>query len=281
MPRLWASAASLRNQRSSPPRTSMHQSLKLLRNPWGTEGIPNRRSKAVYTMSDRGFRFPAGNTRPLSCPSNSRAWDRISRARPVSGTPVPPSGLHPRRRDLPGGGFHLHLLPHGQTGLTGPGSGQDQELEGEPGHPVGGGLPDLSQCIRHIAIGKGRMMALEPGDSGQGPENGLSGGIVRPPALGHGPVQYGLQALPHPSGGFRLDGPDGGQYSQHVGSRYFVDWLTSEKPSDQAYGIGAENGREPYTRLTDQVGAIAAGLERSPDKTWLSKKWKSLSSKNE
>ena len=50
MPRLWASAASLRNQRSSPPRTSMHQSLKLLRNPWGTAGIPNRRSKAVYTI---------------------------------------------------------------------------------------------------------------------------------------------------------------------------------------------------------------------------------------
>ena len=173
MPRLWASAASLRNQRSSPPRTSMHQSLKLLRNPWGTAGIPNRRSKAVYTMSDRGFRFPAGNTRPLSCPSNSRAWDRISRPRPVSGTPVLPSGLHPRRRDLPGGGLQLHLLPHGQTDLTGPGSGRDQELEGEPGHRVGGGLPDLSQRIRHVAIGEGRVVALEPGDSGQDPEDSL------------------------------------------------------------------------------------------------------------
>ena len=147
----------------------MHQSLKLLRNPVGYRGYSQSPQQGrVYHVGQRlsvsGRKYQAA-VLPVQLPGLGQDFQGSSGQR----DPVLPSGLHPRRRDLPGRGLHLHLLPHGQTDLTGPGSGQDQELEGEPSHPVGGGLPDLSQCIRHVAIGQGRVVALQPGNSGQGP----------------------------------------------------------------------------------------------------------------
>ena len=59
---------------------SMHQSLRLLRNPCATVGVPRRRRSAAKTMLDRGLPERPGNNGPLSQPSSARNLDRRSTA---------------------------------------------------------------------------------------------------------------------------------------------------------------------------------------------------------
>ena len=67
-------------------RRSITQSLKLERNPWGTAGIPSRRSRTVKVMGDASLPLRAeGNTRPSPSPKRD-ASPSISIALPDSGT---------------------------------------------------------------------------------------------------------------------------------------------------------------------------------------------------
>ena len=84
VPRLCASGASPTAQLTSV--RSMHQSLKLLRNPWATAGIPSLRNIAVNTMSDNGFPRKPGNTNSQDPSANSPACRSTSMDLPDNGT---------------------------------------------------------------------------------------------------------------------------------------------------------------------------------------------------
>ena len=84
LPNVWAKAASPTAQGVSVH--SMHQSLKLDRKPWETAGMPSRRSKVVWTMSDSGRSPRPGNTKLPPSTLRSCAWDRMANALSDRGT---------------------------------------------------------------------------------------------------------------------------------------------------------------------------------------------------
>ena len=59
---------------------SLHQSLRLLRNPCATVGVPRRSRSTAKSMLNRGLPERPGSNGPLSQPSRARNSDRRSTA---------------------------------------------------------------------------------------------------------------------------------------------------------------------------------------------------------